>query len=266
MPPIQPSELFGPEVETICAELETAQWETSDPTRFERAIADAFSKLGCEAEHIGGSGEADVVVKGALGDNSFAFVVDAKTCQKGSVRTITDYLPLKAHQAENEADFAIVVAPGFAGGNTQQFAQSSGIGLLQTKTLQDLLRQHASFAVSLDDLKTILSKPGLLDPQLTSRLQQRCDRLNALRAVLRVFETHQRRDETSSGLNQDAVFWILKGEGDKFSEEQISEAMAFLSNPTVGVLRKAAEGYVLTAYPTSVSMRLDFLVQILQKG
>jgi hypothetical protein len=113
----------------------------------------------------------------------------------------------------------------------------------------------------LDDIKTILSLPGLIDPQLASRLQNRCDRLNALKAVLKVFEKHQRQDESSAGLSQAAVHWILKGEGDKFSEEQIGDVMAFLSNPTVGILRKSGDGYALTTYPASVSRRLEFLAK-----
>jgi len=90
--------------EAICAELEEAQWDTNNPTRFEEALAMAFSAMGCDAEHIGGAGEADVVVTVALGDETIKFVVDAKTCQKGSVKMTYNYLPLEQHQAQNEAD------------------------------------------------------------------------------------------------------------------------------------------------------------------
>jgi len=248
-------------VEAICEELQQAQWDTGNPTRFEEAVADAFSCLGCDAEHIGGAGEADVVVTVALGDEAFTFIIDAKTCQKGGVKGLTDYLPLKAHQEQHEADFAVVVAPGFAGGNTQQFAKENGVGLLSTSFLEKLLRQHASFGISLFDLKELLAKPGLIDLQMYPWVQMRCDRLNALKAVLRVFEAHQRLDETSEGLSIKAAFWILKGEGGKFSEDQLAEAVGFLSNATVGILRKSGETFVLAMHSALAVKRIGFLVE-----
>jgi hypothetical protein len=252
---------FSSPFESICAELEEAQWDTINPKRFEESIARAFTAMGCDAEHIGGSGEADVVVSLALGDETAKFVLDAKTCQKGSVKMTYNYLPLEQHQAQNEADFAIVVAPGFAGGNTQQFAETHSIGLMSTKVLQSLVRQHASFGMRLDELKEIMSKPGLIDPPVSPTIEEHCDRLCVLKAVLKAFEIRQRRNESSAGLNNEAVYWILVGGDAKFSKEQIDEAIAFLSNPTVGILRKSAEGYVLTTHPSSLSLRLNYLLQ-----
>jgi hypothetical protein len=91
--------------------------------------------------------------------------------------------------------------------------------------------------------------------------QERLDRVNALKAVLRVFDIHQRLDDTSDGLSVKAAYWILRGDGGKFSEEQIAEAVVFLSNPTVGVLQKSGETFVLTAHPASAANRIAFLVQ-----
>jgi len=39
------------------------------------------------------------------------------------------------------------------------------------------------------------------------------DRLNVLRGVLRTFDLHQRKDESSAGLTAQAVYWLLKGQG-----------------------------------------------------
>jgi len=45
------------------------------------------------------------------------------------------------------------------------------------------------------------------------------------------------------------VYWILRGEGGTFSLEQISEAILFLSNVTIGVLMKSGDRYNLVIHP-----------------
>ncbi len=74
-------------IQALCQELKEAQSDTSNPSRFEKAVADAFHALGFQAEHIGGSGETDVIAHAWLGDESFSLVIDAKTCQPGRARS-----------------------------------------------------------------------------------------------------------------------------------------------------------------------------------
>ncbi len=118
-------------IQELCQELKEAQNDTSNPSRFEKAVAAAFCALGFQAEHIGGPGDTDVMAHARLGDESFSLVIDAKTCQPSGVKSNINYAPVKNHQEQHAADYVIVVAQGFAQGNTIKFAENQGVGLLE---------------------------------------------------------------------------------------------------------------------------------------
>lgn len=248
------------EVDTVCRELREAQADTQNPKRFEAVVAAALRILGCDAEHIGGSGDADVFADAPLGEDRFSFVVDTKTCQAGATKGSINYQPLKKHQELHEADFVIVVAASFAGGNTTQFAEESSIGLLTTATLIALVRHHATVGLSLYELKEILSKPGLVEPQLDLKRKAADDRANVLLGVLRTFDSHQRQDESSAGLTAQAVYWLLKGQGHSFTEDQVVQAVALLSNPILGILDSRGDKYVLSFPAQDIMSRFEFLL------
>lgn len=251
------------DVDAVCRELREAQSDTQNPKRFEAAVAAALRTLGCDAEHIGGSGDADVFADAPLGEDRFSFVVDAKTCQAGAAKASINYQPLKKHQELHEADFVIVVAASFAGGNTTQFAEESSIGLLTTDTLIALVRHHATVGLSLYELKEILSKPGLIEPQLELKRKAANDRLNVLRGVLSTFDLHQRQDESSAGLTAQAVYWLLRGQGQNFTEDQVVHAVALLANPMLGILESRSNGYALTLPCQRATSRFEFLLNAL---
>jgi hypothetical protein len=146
----------------ICEVLQQAQHDTQNHDRFESAVGFAFVELGFETEHIGGSGETDIVARADLGDEGFSAVVDAKTSQKGAPRGNINYEPIKGHQEQHEADYAIVVAPGFSQGNTVQHAVNRSVGLLTTDRLIELVRLSRRQALSLFVLKSILSQVGFV--------------------------------------------------------------------------------------------------------
>ncbi|MCL4535014.1 MAG: hypothetical protein M1370_07650 [Bacteroidetes bacterium] len=50
-------------VESICRRLEKAQRVSEHHEEFEAAVCEAFSFLGVDAEHIGGAGDTDVLLK-----------------------------------------------------------------------------------------------------------------------------------------------------------------------------------------------------------
>lgn len=134
-PEPEPRPLPVPSASKLAKELREAQHDTKNPDRFEAAVAAAFQSLGFDTEHIGGSGDADVVAEAMLGEDTYSLVLDAKTCQKGATRSGINYDPLKSHQEQHEADYAVVVAPGFSQGDTVQHAIGRGVGLMTTEGL-----------------------------------------------------------------------------------------------------------------------------------
>jgi hypothetical protein len=60
-------------VARLCAELEEAERDSASPVRFEQALTRAFAFLGFDAEHLGGSGDTDVLLVVEVADRSLAY-------------------------------------------------------------------------------------------------------------------------------------------------------------------------------------------------
>lgn len=240
----------------LIQELREAQHDTKNPDRFEAAVAGAFKALGFETQHIGGSGEADVVAEAMLGEDSFSLVIDAKTCQKGTTRSNINYDPIKSHQEEHEADYAIVVAPAYSQGDTVNHAAKGGVGLLTTESLIELVSESENHGLSLCLLEKVLEQKGLMVVQLEATRKARSDLVTTTKAVLHMFETHQRGEESSTGLSEEQVTWLLKGGGIKFSPEHVGAVIRLLSSRLIGVLENRENAYVLTMPASAASRRI----------
>jgi hypothetical protein len=247
----------------ICEELSQAQHDTQHPDRFEEAVRAAFVELGLDCERIGGSGEADVVAKALLGDEGYSLVVDAKTSQAGMPRGGINYDPIKGHQEQHEAGYAIVVSPAFSQGHTILHAQKNAVGLLKTDDLIKLVKDSRLWGTNLYWLKHTLAQVGMIQPRLHDVQASRTDLAEAARAILHVFDVHHRGDESSDGLDDEAIFWLLKGAKLKFPKAQIVQIVQFLANPLVGVLERRESGYVLTLPAVMAHRRLASMADLL---
>lgn len=263
---LKPTVPPSPTSSDICDELCEAQHDTLHPNRFEAAVSAAFSELGFDCELIGGSGEADVVAHASLGDESFSLVVDAKTSQKGVPRSGINYDPIKGHQEQHEADHAVVVAPAFSTGHTVQHAEKNAVGLLTTDDLMMLVRDGQRWGADLHWLKRTLSQVGTIRPRFDELEAIRSDLAEVARAVLHTFDAHQRGDESSSGLDEEAIFWLLKGAKRKYPKDRISQIIQFFANPMVNILERKETGYVLTLPGAIAHRRLASLGSLLAAG
>jgi len=265
--PKTPNEKSYDNVQVLVEELRAAQYDTKDPARFEKAIAKAFQFLGFEAEQFGGPGKADVIAVAALGEDSFSVVIDGKTGQPGEPRTNLNYPPIKAHQEENAADYALVVAESYRSGDTITHATTQKVGLLETGLLILLVEETAKSGLSQYWLKQVFSQVGLIScAQLEKNLNTHRDLVRAMPMVLGIFENFQRRDETSPVLEAHAIQLALKVNKIKLPSEYIEYTLALLSNPLVGILEKQVQGYILTMPAHLAHLRLAELTSALAKA
>lgn len=236
-------------INELCRELDEAQHDSDNYERFETAIAHAFEAFGFDTDHIGGPGKADVVASAILGDESFSLVIDAKSKQEGATYSAGHgYEQIKNHQEENAADFALVIAPDYAGGNTVKFAEKQSICLMTTAQLIRLLDAHGQSPLSLYYLKSLFEdKQGQLNIKVEDEFLPRIDRIDAALEVLQVFDTQQRssggRHPHFTVREVNAVLGFTKPH---LPSQYIHDAVALLSNPLVGILEPRDEGYVLT--------------------
>jgi hypothetical protein len=91
----------------------------------------------------------------------------------------------------------------------------------------------------------------------------RADLAEVARAILTVFDVHHRGDESSGGLDDDAIFWLLKGAKLKFPKTQVVQIIQFLANPPVSILERRESGYILTLPAGNAHRRLASMADLL---
>lgn len=274
--------IAGPTIKTevspiarLCKDLKEAQFDTSHPENYESILAKAFEMLGFETEHLGGPGKTDVLIIGKLGSNSYTGVVEAKTCKTDSLIGAgpVNYGSIDDHKEEHTADYALLIAPKFAGGKLVEHAYKHKVGLITTETLISILRLHDQFPFSLEELRRLFETQGLMEnikDQLSRIHAQHYDYLQLTSTMLEVFDELQRQQEVSEPISSNAVYLLLL---DRAQEEkvvgpdrkQIDQVLSLLSNPVFDLLTREEDGYVLTISLSAARKRIAALTGLLSR-
>jgi hypothetical protein len=125
-------------------ELRAASTDSKDPHRFEAALTSAFQSLGLAADHLGGSGDTDVLVNIGFGAASHGHaVVDAKTSSLGQIQESTISLDaIGDHRKAHKCAYAAVVAPGYGSDRLREWAIERNIALLTVDDLDLVMENH----------------------------------------------------------------------------------------------------------------------------
>lgn len=258
-------------VERLCQDLAEAQHDTTHPDRFEALLADVFTYLGFEAEHVGGAGNADVVVTAQLGVDTYRAIIDAKTHKQGATLSQVNYQSILDHKEENTADYALVVAGTFAGGKTVEHAIKANLGLLPTGTLLNILRQHEHFPFSLSELRPLFETRGLaagLDTALTRVHMRHIDYLQVADSILQIMDQYQRQQDTFESISGQSIALLMAHRASVEAtaiptQDQVEVILALLSNKVLGILTPSPSGYVLTLPPAAARQRIAALAAAL---
>jgi predicted RNA-binding protein with PUA-like domain len=258
-------------VDRLCKDLKEAHFDTSQPDKYESLLAEAFGLLGFEAEHLGGPGKPDVLVIGRLGSDSYTAIVEAKTCRKGNVVSLAqvDYNSISDHKEEHTADYALLIAPGFAGGKLVERAIKSKVGMITTKALISILKQHDQFPFSIAELRRLFEAQGLaegIEDELGRIHAQHYDYIQLTSTVLQIFDELQRQQEGSEPISGSTIYYILVAKQEELApldRKQIDEVLSLLSNPVLDVLAQEEDGYVLAISPSAARKRLAALAGLL---
>ena len=115
----------------------SAATNTANHRQFERVVSEAFDFLGFEAEHLGGSGNTDVLLKARLGrDASYRVTVDAKTTSSSALQDQqVDWVTLNEHRSKHEADYSMLVGPNPSTRRLLARAKSQGVAVLSADAL-----------------------------------------------------------------------------------------------------------------------------------
>jgi len=255
-PPVEPTRESA--VEKICIKLKTTEHASSEPEKYEGAIAEALSFLGFDVEHRGEPGETDVIATANLGDEKYKIILDGKTTAGEKIidRHIS-WPTMDEHREKHRANYAAVVGPGFAGGDLLERAKTRyRVLCLETDTLIELLRIHSRTPLTLEDLKKVFNNVGLLRLEECTEFRDKRNeyekQLELIHELLHKMQELQNLDEPTTAGD---LRWALEK---KFSTDEIQHALSLLQ--CFGIVKKTEkQEYTATMMPKVAAAKLEVL-------
>ena len=159
------------EAEKIKSEIISNSTKSNKPSLFEQAIASCFKFLGFKCEHIGGSGNTDVLI-----NSPYRVIIEAKTTTRASIGRIY-FTRLKQHKEKHQADFIAVICNDFEPSVVRD-AEIEDALLIRTRLLCKLLDLNEVYPLAPFDLKYIFQLKGLLKEEELQNLRNRLVTLN----------------------------------------------------------------------------------------
>ena len=106
---------------------------------------------------------------------------------------------------------------------------------------------------------------GRVQLSLEQELTPLYDRYKVLLQTLEAFETLQRdtEDEEVLNLSEDMLFAVLRSQRKSISRQRLHEAIEFLANPVLSILRQRDKGYVLEIPANRAATRIQAVVTAL---
>lgn len=248
-------------IELLAVELEESSRDSSNPSRFERACAAAFSEIGVEAEHLGGPGRTDVLVtvKSSLKVIAKA-IVDAKSAAAQLTEGSVKFEALKEHATKHGATLMAVVAPDFEGsGRLGTWARSNGVVLLTASDLGGLLRAHRAYPFSAEDVKDLLTVGGR--EAVDARHAAATEHLALVTSVMRELSAEASQDSPEPVAARD-IGRIMRRSGSSVSDDAVRGVLELLSQPAIGAVRSDSGGlYTLPSAASVAATRLRALAR-----
>ena len=240
--------------EAIAAELRASAVDSSDHTRFEFAIRDAFEFLGFRAERLGGSGKTDVLLDAPRGKHhSYRVTVDAKSVglggsSKGQLRDHqVDWPTLQEHRNKHYADYSLLVGPDPTGERVFSRAEEFGVAIVSSDELAQLCIQHEELPLGLGDYESLFSTSGSAD---TAPIDQRFDDAARLRELAEAACRSLINESSEAGpMSARDLWWAIKKDHPEHAWEinEIREVLTILSSELIGAIEPASTGTSGTA-------------------
>lgn len=257
--------VVAPHPQRIADGLMLAAVDSGAPARLEAAVAEAMRFLGFEADHIGGSGRADVVAYAELGVDRYSIVLDAKSSGQGRVMEgQIDWVTIQEHQRHERADLSCVVGPAFAAGRLPERAGEYRTRLLTAEQLAQIVRLHAETPLNLSELRPLFSDAPELDAvirDLRTAASERARRGRLLRRLLETIDNLNRAQPDAVLAKPDLLLGSMlaqPGEPKGTTRTEIEAALNLLE--ATGILRRSnGEGYVSQTTPAGAEQILSAL-------
>lgn len=236
---------------------------------FEEAISDIFSYMGFKTEHVGGSGDTDVVLKWKDNDDIVVAIVDGKSKINGQVShgDISD-IALDTHKEKNKADYVAVIGPGFSGDTIRNFALKKEYALITDKQLIEIAKASEELGLSIREMAFMFKSPDGLS-ELEEMISSKRRELDVISEIIRQFCNKQ---ELLESLSPRDLFLLLLNSSIAPSLEELISGFDTLSNNQTGILKRVNKNstlenvqYVLCDEKRTIN-RMRALANAMEKG
>lgn len=236
---------------------------------FEEAISDIFSYMGFKAEHIGGSGNTDVVLKWKQNDDTIVAVVDGKSKSNGQVShgDVSD-IALDTHKEKNKADYVAIIGPGFSGDTIRNFAIKKEYALITDKQLIEIANASEELGLSLEEMALMFKSPDGFS-QLEELISLKRRELDIISEIVRQFCNEQ---ELLESLSPRDLFLLLRNSSISPSLEELLSGFNILSSSQIHVLQKVNKNNIpenvqyIMSDEKKVINRVRALAKAIEKG
>jgi type III secretion system FlhB-like substrate exporter len=254
-----PTQISADETSSLAENLHSAARDSKQPRRFEESVVTAFRMLGLSAEHLGGSGDTDVLV--TINENPTSqvkVIVDAKATSHTSVlESAIDFTTLEEHRRQHDARYIALVAVGFEAGRIIKRARDKNVALITIDRLVGVLARHD--ASPLAPLELL----ALFDTGQGEDLWAAADRRNSLMAATTraIAEEAEYVEESGESFSAKDIHKSVRREIDPApSMEEIRHILNLLASPLIGgVIHDGREGYRPGATAEGIAARLRAL-------
>lgn len=201
---------------------------------FEEEIAAIFHYMGFDSTRIGGSGNTDVVVRWKDDDGKvITAIVDGKSKSSGTV-THTDIsdVAIETHKELNDAEFVVIVGPGFGGDTIKNHARKKGFALISDSELIDIAKSSQELGLSLPEIAMMFKVPnGIM--QVNELIATKKRELEIISLVIATFRQEQ---DAMDSLSARDLYFLLRGSELSPSLKELLNAFNILAKSEIGVL------------------------------
>ena len=241
-------------VVTITEDLATAAAMGGRPGWLERTVADAFEFLGFRATWLGETGQVSVIVDAALAaKRSYRALIDVRgrLSQPGFDRS-----ELMKHYG---ATYVAEISKEDASSSP---AVRSGVRTMSLRELSDIVRQHAEVPLGIDHYRILFDGTEAPLDNLARQAAERDRQAQVLGAAHRLVAKHG----PDFGALSDRDLLMLAtatNELDPSEAQHLTDAVALLAHPMIGVLDVGEYGYTPTTNRQSGAQVLRWLADVL---
>lgn len=236
---------------------------------FEEAIFDMFIYMGFKAEHIGGAGDTDIVLKWKENNETIVAIIDGKSRANGQVShgDISD-IALDTHKEMHNADYVAIIGAGFSGATIHNFAIKKEYALITDKQLIEIAHASKELGLGLPEVALMFKMPDGFS-QLEEIISIRRRELEIISEIIRQFCIEK---ESVESLSPRDLFFLLKNTSLSPTLEELINGFNTLSNDQIGILKKLKKNsnfenvqYILRGEGEVVN-RLRALAYAIEKG